>query len=50
LGKQLKEELTQYKKELKSEFKEMLEKGFGDLVASVGKAVRDELQQNDDIW
>ena len=49
LGKQLKEELTQYKKELKSEFKEMLEKGFGDLVASVGKAVRDELQQNDDI-
>ena len=46
LEKDLKGELAQHKREVKNDFKEIQEKGFGDLLASVGKAVRDEMRRD----
>lgn len=46
LEKDLKGELAQHKKELQNDFKEIQEKWFGDLLASVGKAVRDEMRRD----
>jgi hypothetical protein len=46
LEKDLRGELTKYKRELRDDFKEIQEKGFGELLEGVGKAVRTELKRN----
>lgn len=46
LEKDLKGELDRHKTDLRNEFKEIQEKGFGELLVGVGKAVRDELKKN----
>ncbi len=46
LEKELKGELDRHKADLKTEMREIQEKGFGELLIGVGKAVRDELQKN----
>ncbi len=46
LENDLKGELAKHKRELGDDFKEIQEKGFGELLESVGKIVRDELRKN----
>lgn len=42
----LKGELAKHKRELRDDFKEIQEKGFGELLESVGKIVRNELRKD----
>ncbi len=46
LEKELKGELARHTVELKAEFQEIQEKGFGELLVGVGKAVKDELRKH----
>lgn len=46
LEKDLKGEFTKHKRELRDDFKEIQEKGFEELLESVGKTVRAELKTN----